>query len=161
MDLSKIKTALQSLLVEFESVKTKDGAEISYEGETLEVGVKVNVEDGTYVLLDETQLVVKDGVVESLTAKEEEEVNEDVKEDEEVKAEEEVTEEVEVEEDNTVDELKAKVEELESRLTDLETKLAELIATPAVEPIAEEFNKIDDKKNKGSNTANILSYLNK
>lgn len=145
MDLSKIKTALQSLLVEFESVKTKDGAEISYEGETLEVGVKVNVEDGTYVLEDETELVVKDGVVESLTAKEEEEVK---------------AEEV-VEEDNTVDELKAKVEELESRLTELETKLAELIATPAVEPIAEEFTKIDDKKNRGSNTANILSYMNK
>lgn len=159
MDLSKIKTALQSLLVEFESVKTKDGAEISYEGETLEVGVKVNVEDGTYVLEDETELVVKDGVVESLTAKEEEEVTEEVKE-EDVKAEEEVTEEV-VEEDNTVDELKAKVEELESRLTELETKLAELIATPAVEPIAEEFTKIDDKKIKGSSTANILSYMNK
>lgn len=151
MDLSKIKTALQSLLVDFESVKTVDGTEITFEGETLEVGVKVNVEDGTYVLEDESELVVKDGVVESLTPKKEEEpvVEEEVK-----------AEEV-VEEDNTVNELKSKVDELEGRLATLEAKIEELISTPAVEPIAEEFNKIDTKKDKGSNTANILSYTRK
>lgn len=155
MNLERIKTALQSLLVEFETVKTVDGVEISYDGETLEPGVKVNVEDGTYALEDERILVVKDGLVESVEEKKEEETveAEEVKVDEEEETVEEVAPEKE-------DELKARIDDLEKRISELESKIEELISVPVVEPIAEEFTKIDVNSKKDK-TANILSYVRK
>lgn len=152
MNLDKIKEALRSMLVEMNSVKTADGNEITYEGESLEVGVKVNVEDGVYVLEDETELVVKDGVVESLTEKEkDEEPTEEVEEVETSTEEEEPTEETTEpteepeepeEERDDIKDLTSRLLDLEKRLTIIEDMVRAISETPATQPAAEEFKKI-------------------
>lgn len=146
MNIEKIKAALQSILVEFGAAKLANGEELQYEGETLEVGVKIEAEDGEYELEDGTILVVKEGLVDSLTPKADGETVEEVEE--EVEAEEE--EEVAVEEPEVVEETEPTEEEkdyeamivaLEERVAKLEEQIVEILSTPAVEPVAEEFKK--------------------
>ena len=75
----------QEVAVELSSVKSGD-LDIQFEGETLEVGAavfvmqdeeKVQLPDGEYTLEDESVLVVKDGVVDSMGEATEEEPTEE------------------------------------------------------------------------------------
>ena len=154
MNIEKIKTALQSLLVEFGSVKTIDGTEITYEGEALEVGTSVQAEDGEYELEDGSVLNVKEGVVDSITPKDEETGDGETVDEvtEEVEAEEETTDEIVEEEVTEPEEEKvdyeALIAELTERIAKLEEQVVEILSTPAVQPIEEEFKIITAPKDK-------------
>jgi len=155
----------QEVAVELGSVKSGD-LDIQFEGETLEVGVavfvmqdeeKVQLPDGEYTLEDESVLVVKDGVVDSMGEATEEEPSGD-----EELAEEEVKEE-ELEEpqgngeeefmiavkdilnealreyaegmDVQLSALKAQIEEVNGKNVELSSQVVELSKTPVAEAI--------------------------
>jgi len=155
----------QEVAVELSSVKSGD-LDIQFEGETLEVGTavfvmqdeeKVQLPDGDYTLEDESVLVVKDGVVDSMGEATEEEPSGD-----EELAEEEVKEE-ELEEpqgngeeefmiavkdilnealreyaegmDVQLSALKAQIEEVNGKNVELSSQVVELSKTPVAEAI--------------------------
>jgi len=155
----------QEVAVELGSVKSGD-LDIQFEGETLEVGTavfvmqdeeKVQLPDGEYTLEDESVLVVKDGVVDSMGEATEEEPSGD-----EELAEEEVKEE-ELEEpqgngeeefmiavkdilnealreyaegmDVQLSALKAQIEEVNGKNVELSSQVVELSKTPVAEAI--------------------------
>ena len=167
----------QEVAVDLGSVKSGD-LDMQFEGETLEVGTavfvmqdeeKVQLPDGEYTLEDESVLVVKDGVVDSIGEATEEESTEEPAGDEELADEEEVKEE-ELEEpqgngeeefmiavkdilnealreyaegmDVQLSALKAQIEEVNGKNVELSSQVVELSKTPVAEAIVSAPNQV-------------------
>lgn len=159
----------QDVAVELGSVKSGD-LDIQFEGDALEVGTavfvmqeeeKVQLPDGDYTLDDESILVVKDGVVDSMGEATEEESTEEPSGDEELAEEEVKEEELEEPQGNGEEEfmiavkdilnealkeyaegmdvqlsaLKAQIEEVNGKNVELSSQVVELSKTPVVEAI--------------------------
>ena len=155
----------QEVAVELGSVKSGD-LDIQFEGETLEVGTavfvmqdeeKVQLPDGEYTLEDESVLVVKDGVVDSMgEATEEEPAGDEELAEEEVKEEEleepqgngeeefmiavkdilnEALREYAEGMDVQLSALKAQIEEVNGKNVELSSQVVELSKTPVAEAI--------------------------
>jgi hypothetical protein len=144
------------------SVKSGE-LDIQFDGETLEVGApvflladeeKVSLADGTYKLDEGGEIVVKDGLVESMAEAEAEEVVEEVVD---AELEEEVVEEVNADEESMkvikeilddmfkayaesmeikMSALDAKLETLTSENVELKEQVVTLSAQPSVEPVS-------------------------
>lgn len=166
-----VSGAEQEVEVTLGSVKSGE-LDIQFDGETLEVGTpvfliaddeeKVQLADGTYKIDDAGEIVVKDGLVESMTEAEaeevvDEEVVEEVAPDAELAEEDEVIEEVKADEESMKvikeildDMFKAYAESMEIKMSALDTKLetltsknvelkkqvVKLSAQPSVKPIS-------------------------
>ena len=166
-----VSGAEQEVEVTLGSVKSGE-LDIQFDGETLEVGTpvfliadeseKVSLADGTYKIDDAGEIVVKDGLVESMTEAEaeevvDEEVVEEVAPDAELAEEDEVIEEVNADEESMKvikeildDMFKAYAESMEIKMSALDTKLetltsknvelkkqlVKLSAQPSVKPIS-------------------------
>ena len=166
-----VSGAEQGVEVTLGSVKSGE-LDIQFDGETLEVGTpvfliaddeeKVQLADGTYKIDDAGEIVVKDGLVESMTEAEaeevvDEEVVEEVAPDAELAKEDEVIEEVKADEESMKvikeildDMFKAYAESMEIKMSALDTKLetltsknvelkkqvVKLSAQPSVKPIS-------------------------
>jgi len=166
-----VSGAEQEVEVTLGSVKSGE-LDIQFDGETLEVGTpvfliadddeKVQLADGTYKIDDAGEIVVKDGLVESMTEGEaeevvDEEVVEEVAPDAELAEEDEVIEEVNADEESMKvikeildDMFKAYAESMEIKMSALDTKLetltsknvelkkqvVKLSAQPSVKPIS-------------------------
>lgn len=166
--MSKIKDALKRLLMEFNTLSTET-AELYWEEDSeLMVGYKVFVEDaegnkvpaadGEYIS-DENKIVVKDGVVTEIEAKEaepekreeetpaepeekKEEMEEQPTEQPAEQPEEKPAEEPKDDNAEKVAELENRVADLENKIADLEAKLAEIATAPAAQPVIDEFENI-------------------
>lgn len=154
--MSSIKEKLARLLAEYGSVTAENGTVIEYEGDALEVGVAVNVEDGEYVVEDKIYVVTEGKVAEikdvepieeptaeeiieeTVEAEEETETVEEPKE-EEAPIAEEPTEET----PNEVETLKAEIEALKSEIEAIKSQIEEIVTKPVAEPIEEAFEKIE------------------
>ena len=166
-----VSGAEQDVEVTLGSVKSGE-LDIQFDGETLEVGTavfliadeseKVQLADGTYKIDDAGEIVVKDGLVESMTEAEaeevvDEEVVEEVAPEAELAEEDEVIEEVNADEESMRvikeildDMFKAYAESMEIKMSALDTKLetltsknlelkkqvVKLSAQPSVKPIS-------------------------
>lgn len=152
--MSKIKEMLKSILAEFGTVVTNDGIEIEFEGDTLEIGTAVNVADGEYLAGDVIYLI-EDGKVVDIKEKEAEEptVEEVVEEMEETIEEEPTEEEDKMKE--VVETLKAEIDALKTEIEALKTAVAELSAQTVVEPVSEQFEKIEEPLSKWQAIANL------
>lgn len=144
-----IKEKLKSILAEMATIKTVDGVEVEYEGDEIEVGTALKVEDGTYEF-DDFTITVKDGVVTEKIEKETEEVEEEVEAEEEettttteAPAEETTTTTEAPAEDDEVKKLREELDTLKATVEELKTKLEEIANTPAAEPIVEEFKAVE------------------
>ena len=166
--------------------------DIQFEGETLEVGTavflmadeeKVQLADGSYKLDEGGEIVVKDGLVESMSEGEEvvdEEVVEEVEPEAELAEEEEVIEEVNADEESMKvikeildDMFKAYAESMDIKMSGLESKLETLTsenvelkeqvvtlsAQPSVEPISSQPKQV--KLTKQGRILEIIKNANK
>lgn len=166
--------------------------DIQFEGETLEVGAavflmadeeKVQLADGSYKLDEGGEIVVKDGLVESMSEGEEvvdEEVVEEVEPEAELAEEEEVIEEVNADEESMKvikeildDMFKAYAESMDIKMSGLESKLETLTsenvelkeqvitlsAQPSVEPISSQPKQV--KLTKQGRILEIIKNANK
>lgn len=169
INMNKLRDKLAKLLLKFDSVST-DKADLFYdhEGELVvgdevytydENGDRASVEDGDYES-DGYVYVIKEGKVDEIREKE------PAKDDPAASKEDVTAEEVEIEVPDTpdpdmkedvitpcIEALEAKITELEERLAALEEKVKE----PVVEPIVEEFNKINLRT--GDNRADRLAAI--
>jgi len=161
-----VSGAEQEVEVTLGSVKSGE-LDIQFDGETLEVGApvflladeeKVSLADGTYKLDEGGEIVVKDGLVESMSeAEAEEEVAPEAEEVVEAELEEEVIEEVKADEESMkvikeilddmfkayaesmeikMSALDAKLETLTSENVELKEQVVTLSAQPSVEPVS-------------------------
>ena len=161
-----VSGAEQEVEVTLGSVKSGE-LDIQFDGETLEVGApvflladeeKVSLADGTYKLDEGGEIVVKDGLVESMSeAEAEEEVAPEAEEVVEAELEEEVIEEVNADEESMkvikeilddmfkayAESMEIKMSEMLTKLSDIEAKNVELkeqvvtlSAQPSVEPVS-------------------------
>ena len=161
-----VSGAEQEVEVTLGSVKSGE-LDIQFDGETLEVGApvflladeeKVSLADGTYKLDEGGEIVVKDGLVESMSeAEAEEEVAPDAEEVVDAELEEEVIEEVNADEESMkvikeilddmfkayaesmeikMSALDAKLETLTSENVELKEQVVTLSAQPSVEPVS-------------------------
>jgi hypothetical protein len=162
-----VSGAEQEVEVTLGSVKSGE-LDIQFDGETLEVGTavfliadeseKVSLADGTYKIDEGGEIVVKDGIVESMSeAEAEEEVAPEAEEVVEAELEEEVIEEVNADEESMKvikeildDMFKAYAESMEIKMTEMLTKMSDieaknvelkeqvvtLSAQPSVEPVS-------------------------
>lgn len=152
--MSKIKSFLEKLLTEFNSVKDANGVEIFYDGEEIAVGTEVAdadgnaIADGEYEVEDKV-IVVKDGVVTEIKEKEEEVEPEEEPEveaaEEEPAPEPEPEPEPEKDYEAEIEQLKAEIEALKSEIEAIKEQLSE----PVVETVVEEFQKAVEPKNTG------------
>lgn len=170
-----IKEKLKSMLAEMNKATTVDGTEVEYDGDEIEVGTALQVEDGSYEF-DDFTITVKDGVVT-------EKIEKEAEEEEEVEAEEEeettstTTEEPKSEEEETtttteapaeddevkklreeLDALQAQIDGLKAEIEALKDKIAEIASAPAVDPIEEVFRKSNVEDVKDKKLKNILKY---
>ena len=162
-----VSGAEQEVEVTLGSVKSGE-LDIQFDGETLEVGTavfliadeseKVSLADGTYKIDEGGEIVVKDGLVESMSeAEAEEEVAPEAEEVVEAELEEEVIEEVNADEESMkvikeilddmfkayAESMEIKMSEMLTKLSDIEAKNVELkeqvvtlSAQPSVEPVS-------------------------
>ena len=162
-----VSGAEQEVEVTLGSVKSGE-LDIQFDGETLEVGApvfliadeseKVSLADGTYKLDEGGEIVVKDGLVESMSeAEAEEEVAPEAEEVVDAELEEEVIEEVNADEESMkvikeilddmfkayaesmeikMSALDAKLETLTSENVELKEQVVTLSAQPSVEPVS-------------------------
>lgn len=162
-----VSGAEQEVEVTLGSVKSGE-LDIQFDGETLEVGTavfliadeseKVSLADGTYKIDEGGEIVVKDGIVESMSeAEAEEEVAPEAEEVVEAELEEEVIEEVNADEESMkvikeilddmfkayaesmeikMSALDAKLETLTSENVELKEQVVTLSAQPSVEPVS-------------------------
>jgi len=160
-----VSGAEQEVEVTLGSVKSGE-LDIQFDGETLEVGApvfliadeseKVSLADGTYKLDEGGEIVVKDGLVESMSEAEEE-VAPEVEEVVDAELEEEVIEEVNADEESMkvikeilddmfkayAESMEIKMSEMLTKMSDIEAKNVELkeqvvtlSAQPSVEPVS-------------------------
>ena len=144
-----IKEKLKSILAEMATIKTVDGVEVEYEGDEIEVGTALNVEDGEYVF-DDFKITVKDGVVTERVDTKTEEVEEEVEAEEEettttteAPADETETVTEAPAEDDEVKKLREELDALKATVEELKTKLEEIANTPAAETVVEEFKAVE------------------
>lgn len=161
-----VSGAEQGVEVTLGSVKSGE-LDIQFDGETLEVGApvflladeeKVSLADGTYKLDEGGEIVVKDGLVESMSeAEAEEEVAPEAEEVVDAELEEEVIEEVNADEESMkvikeilddmfkayAESMEIKMSEMLTKMSDIEAKNVELkeqvvtlSAQPSVEPVS-------------------------
>ncbi len=161
-----VSGAEQEVEVTLGSVKSGE-LDIQFDGETLEVGApvflladeeKVSLADGTYKLDEGGEIVVKDGLVESMAeAEAEEEVAPEAEEVVDAELEEEVIEEVNADEESMkvikeilddmfkayAESMEIKMSEMLTKMSDIEAKNVELkeqvvtlSAQPSVEPVS-------------------------
>ena len=161
-----VSGAEQEVEVTLGSVKSGE-LDIQFDGETLEVGApvflladeeKVSLADGTYKIDEGGEIVVKDGLVESMSeAEAEEEVAPEAEEVVEAELEEEVIEEVNADEESMkvikeilddmfkayAESMEIKMSEMLTKMSDIEAKNVELkeqvvtlSAQPSVEPVS-------------------------
>ena len=161
-----VSGAEQEVEVTLGSVKSGE-LDIQFDGETLEVGApvflladeeKVSLADGTYKLDEGGEIVVKDGLVESMSeAEAEEEVAPEAEEVVDAELEEEVIEEVNADEESMkvikeilddmfkayAESMEIKMSEMLTKMSDIEAKNVELkeqvvtlSAQPSVEPVS-------------------------
>ena len=161
-----VSGAEQEVEVTLGSVKSGE-LDIQFDGETLEVGApvflladeeKVSLADGTYKLDEGGEIVVKDGLVESMSeAEAEEEVAPEAEEVVEAELEEEVIEEVNADEESMkvikeilddmfkayaesmeikMSEMLAKMSDIEAKNVELKEQVVTLSAQPSVEPVS-------------------------
>jgi hypothetical protein len=162
-----VSGAEQGVEVTLGSVKSGE-LDIQFDGETLEVGTavfliadeseKVSLADGTYKIDEGGEIVVKDGLVESMAeAEAEEEVAPEAEEVVDAELEEEVIEEVNADEESMkvikeilddmfkayaesmeikMSALDAKLETLTSQNVELKEQVVTLSAQPSVEPVS-------------------------
>ena len=163
-----IKEKLKSMLAEMNKATTVDGTEVEYDGDEIEVGTALQVEDGSYEF-DDFTITVKDGVV---TEKIEKETEEEELEDEETEEtttttapaeeefeEEETTTTTEAPAEETLEEdLQAQIDGLKAEIEALKDKIAEIASAPAVQPIEEVFRKSNVEDVKDKKLKNILKY---
>lgn len=123
--IQKLKDLLQEILVEFSSVKTKDGVELEIAADEVVEGIAIKAEDGEYELEDGRKITVSDGVITSVADAEVEEP----KEDEEPK-EEEAVEEPKKEESG-------ELEVTEEGIVEVEPKEEEIVEEPKEEEVVE------------------------
>ena len=158
-----VSGAEQEVEVTLGSVKSGE-LDIQFDGETLEVGApvfliadeseKVSLADGTYKLDEGGEIVVKDGLVESMS---EEEVAPEAEEVVDAELEEEVIEEVNADEESMkvikeilddmfkayaesmeikMSEMLAKMSDIEAKNVELKEQVVTLSAQPSVEPVS-------------------------
>ena len=180
--LDKIRVMLQSVLATFERIATDKGL-LSFDGDELEVGMKVNVVDeegnespapageyatdeGTIYVINEESIVAEireaDGQEESETtgddvqpeAETEEEINAEDTPEEEAPAEEEADPR-----DQRIADLEAEVARLEEENGALRERIAELENKPAAEPAAEEFEKVNKVEKTGNRKLDNLNRI--
>ena len=161
-----VSGAEQEVEVTLGSVKSGE-LDIQFDGETLEVGApvflladeeKVSLADGTYKIDEGGEIVVKDGLVESMSeAEAEEEVAPEAEEVVEAELEEEVIEEVNADEESMkvikeilddmfkayaesmeikMSEMLAKMSDIEAKNVELKEQVVTLSAQPSVEPVS-------------------------
>jgi len=162
-----VSGAEQEVEVTLGSVKSGE-LDIQFDGETLEVGTavfliadeseKVSLADGTYKIDEGGEIVVKDGIVESMSeAEAEEEVAPEAEEVVDAELEEEVIEEVNADEESMkvikeilddmfkayAESMEIKMSEMLTKMSDIEAKNVELkeqvvtlSAQPSVEPVS-------------------------
>lgn len=164
--MNKFKNALKALLQQFGSATAVDGTEIEYDGEELVEGVAITneVADGEYEI-DEKIVTIKDKVVTEIKDKETTEEKETETKTEapstEEMEEEETTTTTETEEEKTTDDefdAKAEIEALKAEIEAIKEQIAEIVNKPAVEPIAEEFSRINTEE-KGA--IRYVKFMNK
>ena len=184
MKLSKIKSLLQTALMQFGRLSTDKGL-ISYESdnELPEVGESIYLvdeednetlaEDGEYALEDGTVIVVAEGKVSEVREpeKEEEPAEEPVEaEDDPEESAEETPAETPAEEEpastSEIDALKERIKNLEAEIARLEEengalkeRIAELESKPAAEPATEEFEKQTKVEKTGNKKLDRLSAI--
>ena len=168
-----VSGAEQEVEVTLGSVKSGE-LDIQFDGETLEVGApvflladeeKVSLADGTYKLDEGGEIVVKDGLVESMSeAEAEEEVAPEAEEVVDAELEEEVIEEVNADEESMkvikeilddmfkayAESMEIKMSEMLTKMSDIEAKNVELkeqvvtlSAQPSVEPVSSQPKQVN------------------
>ena len=162
--MKKIKEALAKLVKEMYSNYPSDKGLLVIEGDELEVGATVEIEDedgnrtvaedGDYILEDKTKIVVADGRISEIVEPEPEVVSEP----EEAPAEEEVaaedienpTNDGEESEPEAIVKLREEVNELYRIIDELKARIETLEKKPTAAPATEEFEKIkkDDTTDK-------------
>ena len=163
---NKIKEMLKSILLQFDGVQTDKGM-LTWNGDKqLEVGDEVYLDekpapDGDYIA-DDKVFEVKNGKVEEIKVKEMEDVKPEIFETEPEKP----TEPEGTEDKPAPDERDQKSAELENKVAELENKLADIIAriekvesAPVVEPIVDEFDKVNKPKSTGNKTVDKYSRI--
>ena len=161
--MSKIKDLFKKLLTAFGAVATDKGT-VHYDGDgELVEGMEVFNEDGEvladgdYTTEDGKVIKVADGKVTEIVDVEAEVADEEVKEEMEEETVEEVVEPETVEEPEY--DAKAEIEELKAQIEGIKKTLEELIATPATEPIEEEFSKKQQVENKYQKLGEAMRQL--
>ena len=160
---NKIKEMLKSILLQFDGVQTDKGM-LTWNGDKqLEVGDEVYLDekpapDGDYVV-DDKVFEVENGKVKEIKVKEMEDEKPENLEVEPEKPE-------DTEDKSTPDEKDQKITELENKVAELENKLADIIAriekvesAPVVEPVVEEFDKVNKPKTTGNKTVDKYSRI--
>lgn len=162
--MSKIKEMLKSILLQFDGLQTNNGM-LTWNGEKqLEVGDEVYLDeepapDGDYVA-DDKVFVVKDGKVEEIKDKEvEEEKPENLETETTETAETTETETTEDPEDETIKGLETRIAELENKLADIIARIEKVESAPVVEPVVEEFDKVNKPKTTGNKTVDKYSRI--
>lgn len=161
--MSKIKEMLKSILLQFDGLQTNNGM-LTWNGEKqLEVGDEVYLDeepapDGDYVA-DDKVFVVKDGKVEEIKDKEVEDETPENLETETTETETTETETTEDPEDETIKGLETRIAELENKLADIIARIEKVESAPVVEPVVEEFDKVNKPKTTGNKTVDKYSRI--
>lgn len=166
-------------LVKFSEIATDKGILLIQDGDEFAVGTEVFVEvegewvaaeDGEYKLEDGRTVSIAEGKIAEI--KDPEAIEEPAPEVEEVVENEEVAEpapEEEVEptpeerddKQEQIDALKAEIAGLREEIEALKNSLTQIVQQPVVEPIVEEFEKVNEVNVKGNKAAKLLANLNK
>lgn len=171
MNIQKIKVALAQILAKMGEIKTDKGV-YTYEGEELTEGLELLneegtvAEDGDYTTEDGVTFTVKDGKVDSIATEQKEEPKEEEKEemaDEDAEATDEATDEPkeDVTDEEKDDDVMKEIEEIKNEIQKIKDELAKLQSEPVVEPIAEEFMKVDNENNKYAKYSVLKGVLKK
>ena len=161
--MSKIKDLFKKLLTAFGAVETQEGV-LHYDGDAdLKEGDAVfnedgeTASDGEYHTADGKVIKVEDGVVtEILDVEAEVADEEEAIEMEEEETVEEVVEEPAVEEEYDV---KSEIEALKAEIEGIKKTIEDLIATPATEPVEEQFSKVNTKNDKYAKLGEAMRNL--
>lgn len=154
-------------------VTNEDGSEVEDGEYTLEDGTKITIKDGAVKSVEKAEEETPETTEEKPEAQSEEKPNEDETSETETETSEETTEtETETTSEETsetqsegpslqaeVDALKAEIEALKNSIEEIKTSVNEALTVPVAAPAVEEFEQVETKTHKGSNTSNILSHL--